>query len=150
MKRSTASVHLLILMAASASAQLVTDGGTAVIDAVTNTIGGNLIVGTNAGNTTLILTNGSRINNVGGTIGQNSGSSDNLVQVIGSVWSNSLFLTVGNAGTRNALLVTNGGAVFCTFLRVGSAIFGHSNRLHIAGLGSVCIASSLVAVGNGG
>src|SRR5687768_17053290 len=95
------SIHCLRPLAL---AQLVPDGGTAVVDGITNSLPGDLIVGTNGGNTTLIIANGGRVINANSIIGQNLGSSSNVVQVIGtgSAWSNAV-LTVGSAGSGNFL-----------------------------------------------
>ena len=103
MKTPFTTITALALSASSACAQLVADGGSAIINGVTTNLAGDLIVGTNAGNTTLILTNGGRVNSSEGYIGTNS--SDNLVRVIGSgsVWSNSGDLHVGSGGSGNGL-----------------------------------------------
>ena len=90
MKITLANVAALTLLATSASAQLVPDGGTAIIDGVTNTLTSRLTVGTNVGNTTLILTNAGRVNSDGGTIGSEVSSSNNVVVITGpgSTWNN--------------------------------------------------------------
>jgi len=134
-------------LAASASAQLVTDGGTATINGVTTNLAGRLTVGTDSGNTTLILTNGGQVNSDGGTIGSEAGSSSNIVFITGpgSVWSNypNAFVSLGGSGAGNRLIVTNGGALFGP-VRFGSGFVSSSNNsMVVTGPGSEVRTSEL-------
>jgi len=141
MKTTLRTIQLLTLLAASASAQLVPDGGTATINGVTTNLAGSLTVGTNSGNTTLILTNGGQVNSDGGTIGSGAGSSSNIVFITGpgSVWSNypNAGVRLGVSGAGNRLIVTNGGALLSTLLRFGSGDESSSNNsMVVTGPGS--------------
>src|SRR3989442_681546 len=97
-----------------ACAQIVNDGATATLNHITNTISGSIIVGTNGPFTLLILTNGTLLTNSGtGTIGLNAGASSNTVKVTSANtrWLMSSDLSVGNVGSFNHLVITNGGLV---------------------------------------
>ena len=67
------------------SAQVVSDGATNTLNNVTNTIPGDVTVGTNGSFTLLILTNGALLTNSGnGFIGRNAGANSNTVWLTGA------------------------------------------------------------------
>lgn len=133
-----------LLSPAAARAQLVPDGGTTTINNTTNDLtvapgGPNLTVGTNGGNTTLILTNQGRVINNVGTLGQEGTSTNNLVLVTGSgsLWTNKTVLFVGGFGARNQLTISNGAQVGTSGESVvGSSGSSTNNRVLVTGAGS--------------
>ena len=117
-KRCLVAIVTLLLShlfcASPARAQIVNDGATVTLNQVTNTISGGITVGTNGPFTLLILTNGTLLTNSGtGTIGLNAGASSNTVKVTSANtrWLMSSDLSVGNVGSFNHLVITNGGLV---------------------------------------
>ncbi len=125
-----------MLSAIGASAQLVADGATNVLNNVTANLGStNLVVGTNSPNTFLLLTNGSRLTNGFAYIGLNSGSGNNQVVLTGSnaAWVNNGDLYVGNFGASNTVNVTNGAAVQAANAYVGAEASSLGNSVSVGG-----------------
>ncbi|RKX40573.1 MAG: hypothetical protein DRP64_12460 [Verrucomicrobia bacterium] len=109
----------------------------------------NLTVGgTTGGNAMFIVRNGF-VQNARGYVGVDSGSTDNKVYVMGmgAVWSNSLFLTVGEYGSNNYLSITQGGRVQNTWGSIGYQSSASSNTVSIYDEGSSWINSSVLRVG---
>ncbi len=136
----------------SLHAQLVADGTTASINAVTTNITGNLTIGTNGSFTTLVITNAGAVTNSGnGVIGQNSSARTNQVIVTGanSRWGVGGNLNFGVLGSFSRLIVTNGGRVENNF---GNMAFngGVSNAAVVTGAGSVWTNRGSVNIGNSG
>ena len=117
---------------------------------------GGLILGYSGGNNRLLMTDGSVMG--GGRdqspsyLGVNSSSSNNsaLVTGAGTVWSNSSSFFVGNAGSGNSLVVSNGAHLFSFGTVLGSATFSANNGATITGSGSVLSNSFTLYVGYGG
>src|SRR5262249_18417264 len=107
--RSLPSLTLAVLFMASSfrvAGQLVSDGATKVINGTTSNVSGDLNVGVNGGQTTLIISNGGVVSVSGNsTLGVNSSSSGNLVRVVGtnSKWLTGVDLTVGSTGSGNQI-----------------------------------------------
>ncbi len=150
-RRLTAAAAMLFaLLTLSARAQLVPDGGTATINGTSTNLAGNLTVGTNGGNTTLLITNGGRVaSSFSSAIGLNPGANNNQVTVTGptSLWTNSGDLLVGVFGSVNTLLITNGGTV-----ANGTGVIGHipganNNQVTVTGTNSVWTNSGDLLVG---
>ncbi len=79
-----------------------------------------LIIEGNAGGATLNVTGGGTVSNTQGLIGNTSGTSgEATVDGMGSLWSNSVNLTVGSFG-NGLLSVTNGGTVQTPNLIIGA------------------------------
>jgi T5SS/PEP-CTERM-associated repeat protein len=100
---------------------------------------GAIYVGQNGSASEMDILNGGLVTDTGGSIGQTSASSNNLVLVsgAGSMWTNSSSLVVGNGSSHNMLIVTNGGKVFSGSSGVGENAFGvSSNNVFITGPGS--------------
>jgi len=100
---------------------------------------GAIYVGQNGSASEMDILNGGLVTDTGGSVGQTSASSNNLVLVsgAGSMWTNSSSLVVGNGSSHNMLIVTNGGKVFSGSSGVGENAFGvSSNNVFITGPGS--------------
>ena len=104
----------LLLAAFSAGAQIVPDGATNTLSNVTNTITGDVTVGTNGSLTLLILTNNALLtNSANGVIGRNTGANSNSAGLTGA---NSRWLVlndafVGSNGLFSLLVLGNGALV---------------------------------------
>jgi T5SS/PEP-CTERM-associated repeat protein len=102
--------------------------------------GGSLVVGQSGSASELDILNGGVVTDSYGYLGWVSGSSGNLVLVsgAGSVWTNSSNLWMGYGGSRNALIITNGGHVFSgggtSYIAEGPSSV--SNSVLITGAGS--------------
>jgi T5SS/PEP-CTERM-associated repeat protein len=131
----------LLFLSPRAQAQLVSDGGTATINGTTNNLGGDLTVGTNGGNTTLILTNGAVVNSGNALIGLNAGATNNLVAVSGTgsrlttAGGLSVF-RIGNGGAFNRLLISQGGAVSNGYGVIGYLAGASNNSVLVTDAGS--------------
>ncbi len=137
---SAAALTLLPLAVACFNlnaALLVTDGGTTNRTTGISLLPADLVVGTNAGNTTVnILGPNGAVSNASGHIGFNASSSTNKVTVqnSGAVWNNTGWLYVGNSGSRNSLIVSNAGKAFSSGGVIGSG--GSNNQAIVTGSGS--------------
>jgi T5SS/PEP-CTERM-associated repeat protein len=136
--------------AAACAAVLMVSGGAALAEnGVTNVISGvssNYLasyyyVGSNGAFNALIVTNASAllVSSGSGIIGNSAISSNNtaLVTGSGSIWSNSLTLTVGNTGSFNSLTIANGGHVFDHAGYIGYDPTASNNWVQVSGTGSV-------------
>jgi T5SS/PEP-CTERM-associated repeat protein len=138
--RSILGLVLLLIIGAAprpALAQLVPDGGSAVIDGVTIT-STNIYVGIDLSFTSLLVTNNAKVTNVGLCfIGQASSSRSNRVVLTGTgtSWSGSATTAVGSSGSFNHLEIREG-----AYLTNHSAIIGiegGTNTATVSGTNSV-------------
>jgi len=131
-----------------------TDGSTNVVDAITVTVANDVNVGSNGPNTTLLITNGGTlavgaVSGVSSFLGRNVGSSNNLAVVsgTGSRWTNSGELRVGNDGSRNQLVVSNGGTVINAAGFIGVNATANNNVAVVTGTNSLWTNSGSLYVG---
>jgi T5SS/PEP-CTERM-associated repeat protein len=101
----------------------------------------------------LLVRNGGRVVNGLGTLGAVLAANGNevLVTDAGSVWTNQHELTVGDDGSGNILMISNGATVLSAssgFIGRGSG--GSSNAAFVTGLGSRWLLSSNLYVGSNG
>ncbi len=100
-------------------------------------VNGALVVGSGAKASTLVISNGARVDSTVTTIGSALSSSNNFVLVTGagSTWSNSNTLRIGDIGPGNHLIVSNGGSVFAGGgVTLGlNTTFSRDNRLTVDG-----------------
>ncbi|MEK7780187.1 MAG: hypothetical protein AAB370_01640, partial [Verrucomicrobiota bacterium] len=96
-----------------------------------------LIVGSNKPNSTLLITNGSTLVADGCFLGYNELSTNNRALVSGpaSRWTNASSLAVGEYGSANKLVVSNGAVVASYDGAVG--FYGDANMAVVTGAGSV-------------
>jgi T5SS/PEP-CTERM-associated repeat protein len=123
------------------------------------TNGSGLYVGYNGASNSLIVTNGGSVQNGLFVEGFNSTSSNNSVVVTGSnsVLASSTDFYVGQGGTGNTLVISNGGKVvngignFDSDTQLGGVIGakGYGNRAIVTGTGSLWSNSSAFSVGAG-
>jgi len=110
----------------------------------------------------LVVSNGARVASLFGNVGDQPGSSNNLVLVTGSgsIWTNHLYLNVGGGSVGNRLIIENGGQVGGEAGTLGSSFNGVGEAL-VTGPGSLWSsrtemtvgangANSLLVVSNGG
>ncbi len=141
------------LAAPTLHAQLVNDGATNTLNNVTNTIVGDVTVGTNASFTLLVLTNNALLINSGhGHIGRNAGANSNSVRLTGANarWLKSGDLFVGQDGVGNQIVVTNGGVVRGNRGFLGVFFTSSNNLAVVTGAGSLWTNQAELYVGDGG
>jgi T5SS/PEP-CTERM-associated repeat protein len=163
--RPLALTLTILLIAAGASAQLVSDGTTATINGTATNIAGFLIIGNTGPNTTLIVTNGGNVTSGSIGIGGNTSSTNNLVAVSGvgsqmtTPGGGSVF-RIGDGSAFNRLLISEGGAVTTGYGVVGYPVGASNNSVLVTDSGSAWTndflfigeggASNSVTVANGG
>lgn len=129
---------------------IVTDPGSRLMGGVQS----DFYIGSNSPFNRLIITNGGMVAGNGGYLGHEVSGQSNLVLVTGagSLWSNrSSILEMGQRGSGNRLVITNGGAVYASFFRIGRITSGGSNEVIITGPGSSLeVSFSSLRVGEGG
>jgi fibronectin-binding autotransporter adhesin len=131
-------------------AQLVADGATNTISGFTTNLIGDLIIGTNAPFTRLIIQNAGVVTNSGDAyLGYNFTSDSNRVDVAGanSSWRIASNLWVGriSGGRGNRLVITNGATVSCY---QGTLGYEQQNTVEVSGTGSAWTMQSDLAVGD--
>ena len=143
------AVDFLIGGTSGSGAEFVAQGGTHLIRQ-------NLWVGDNGSGNRLIISNGGTVANADGYIGYAAGSSNNSVMVTGtnlsgnaSTWSNSI-ITVGNLGSGNSLVISNGGKVEATTGGIGAATNSSNNSVVVTGADSRWTNADHLYVGFGG
>lgn len=102
-----------------------------------------MMVGSNSGSNTLVVTEGGQVVNGIGYLGNTIHSSGNRARITGagSVWSNANELSVGHQGADNVLEIANGGRVVARTNYIGHSSSG--NQVRIADAGSVLEAETL-------
>jgi len=117
---------------------------------------GDFVVGMSGSSNSITITNGGKVVNgqsgKGGVIGLNASASNNSVIISGSnsLWKSSSSLTVGNGGSGNLLVISNGGVVNDQFGYIGNSSTGSNNTALVTGSNSLWSNSSSLTVGNGG
>ena len=110
---------------------------------------GELSVGAGSFNQ-MIITNGGTVFSTAGWVGSGFGAANSntvLVTGAGSLWSNSLRLTVGTYGSFNQLTIANGGTVLSDAGWVGYQPGDNGNAVLVTGAGSVWSNSYDILVG---
>lgn len=152
--RPLALTLTILLTAASASAQLVSDGATAFINGTATNIAGFMIIGNTGPNTTLIVTNGGSVTSDSTGLGGNPTSTNNLVAVSGAgsrmttPGGGSVF-RIGDGSAYNRLIISEGGAVTTGYGVVGYPVAATNNSVLVTGSGSV-FTNDVFFVGEGG
>ena len=134
---------------ASAQSYVFINGGT------TN-IGGDLIIGDTTSGSSLVISNGTRVIDVNGVLGNNLTINNTaLISGSGSVWTNSADLYIGgnnglDGSSGNSLSIVNSGRVDCVAATLGfSYATALSNSVTVSGTGSVLNCSSYLVLGEG-
>lgn len=102
--------------------------------------GGGVMIGSAGRGNLLTVANGGMVVSGTGLVGSDFGT-NNLAVVTGSgsTWSNSSFFYLGNGGSGNSLVVSNGGAVVAAtgYLGYGGFSGGNDNTALISGVSSM-------------
>jgi T5SS/PEP-CTERM-associated repeat protein len=120
-------------------AQLVNDGSTNTLSNVTNTVAGDVTVGTNGSFTLLILSDNSLLtNSANGVIGRNATARSNEVRLVSATgrWFMGSDLLVGNNGAFNRLAINNGARVSDHNGILGGGASSTNNLAVVTGPGS--------------
>ncbi len=144
---------MLLTIAVSLRAQVVNDGATNMLSNVTNIVSGDVTVGTNGSFTLLVLSNNTLLtNSAHGLIGRNATARSNEVRLISATarWLLASNLLVGNDGSFNRLVISNGGGVRNNFGRLGANPSSSNNEALVTGPGSSWISLNEFNVGNFG
>lgn len=99
---------------------LTLDGGTISAVSGTNALGVRIGVSSGVPGRLMTISNGGKLLSELGTIGAGSSFNTGIVNGVGSVWSNTASLTVGDSTGVNNTLAINGGAIFAGNVRVRS------------------------------
>ena len=130
-------------------------GNEIVVTGSNSLLQSTISVGRSGDNNFMTIENGGTVNGRGGTslLGELAGSASNKVTVtgVGSVWTSNTFVHVGQSGTDNQLIVTNGGRVegflASGSVRVGS-LTGGSGEVLVTGAGSLLSTPALFVGSN--
>jgi T5SS/PEP-CTERM-associated repeat protein len=142
-------IFFLLALPQAVRAQWVADGQTNVLNGVIATASSSVSVGTNAGFTKLIITNGATATVSSGVlfVGNNTSSQTNRLVVTGAGSSLNAPVIVGQYGSANELDILNGALVSGT-CTVGSQPSGSNNLVWISGPGSVWTNAQNLNLGN--
>ncbi len=130
-------------------------GSTAIVNVIGSTTvfsNGDLFIGDTAKGARLTSTNGARVMDRIGSIGNSSGSDNNSVLISdnGTVWTNSSNLILGNFGSGNSFFISNGAAVFSTGFAMGSNGTSSNNTMVIYGNSAVYTFTTVAELGFSG
>ena len=116
----------------------------------------DLIVGNSGSGNNLTISNGGEVFNSKAIIGNSSSASNNSVLVTGSnsLWSNSGDLIVGEDGSGNSLVISNGGKVSNAYSQYGAVIGlnadSSNNSVLVTGPQSLLSNALGIMIGSGG
>jgi fibronectin-binding autotransporter adhesin len=144
---------MTLVAAAGLRAQVVNDSATNTLSNVTNTLTGDVTVGTNGSFTLLVLSNNVLLtNSANGFIGLNATARSNEVRLLSpsARWVMGNRLTVGSSGSFNRLVASNGAAVRSYESYLGPFASGSNNTAVVTGSGSVWSNGNLFYLGFNG
>jgi len=109
----------------------------------------NMFVGLNGTVNYLAISNGGRVIDTDGYVGANPGSDNNSALVVGtnSIWTNSADFYVGDFGSGNSLVISNGGRVINGYGYLGRVSGSDNNSILVVGTNSVWLNRTNVYVG---
>jgi fibronectin-binding autotransporter adhesin len=119
----------------------------------TNSFNFGLRVGNNGANNRLLVGDGGLLASFDDIIGENSSSSNNvaLVTGVGSLWTNRLDLTVGQSGSANLLVVSNGATLAAArHAFIGRNLSAGANVVTVTDSGTRWFVASNLVVGSNG
>jgi T5SS/PEP-CTERM-associated repeat protein len=134
-------------------AQVVNDGATNTLNNVTNLIDGDVTMGTNGSSTLLVISDNALLTNWNnGTVGLNATATANEVQLVSPTarWHMINNLFIGNSGSFNRLVVSNGGTVQDFNGSLGWNDSASNNLAIVTGPGSVWNNANVVHIGYNG
>jgi fibronectin-binding autotransporter adhesin len=144
---------LLVCAILPLRAQIVADGATNTLSNVTNTFPGTVIVGTNGSFTLLTIADNALLtNSANGVIGLNASAKSNEVWLVSANarWLMGNHLFVGNDGSFNRLVVSNGGLVRDQNGYLGPNASSSNNLTVVTGPGSMWSNANLFYLGFNG
>lgn len=111
---------------------------TNLLDGLYANSGGPYTLGTSGPSNALVILNGGRLDDTTAFVGAAPAAGDNLALILGpqSLWNSAEMLSLGEAGARNQLIITNGGRVESPLAVVGASPSSTNNRAVVAGPGS--------------
>ena len=112
----------------------------------------SLTIGSTGSFNQLTISNGGKVQNGYGYVGNNSNAAYNAVLVTdaGSFWSNSSTLYVGYAGSSNSLTIANGARVLDPTGSIGNYAGADNNSALVTGPGSIWSNTGNFYIGNSG
>ena len=142
----------MLMGARSSSAQFTGNFQTNIINGVVSNWTGDYLIGSNLFADALLIQNGGVLSNGNGYLGYEIGADNNtaLVSDSNSMWSLAGALVVGNSGSGNQLVLTNGANVGCGLLSIGSTVAATGNTVAVIGTNSLMSVNGDVVVGNAG
>jgi T5SS/PEP-CTERM-associated repeat protein/autotransporter-associated beta strand protein len=104
--------------------------------------GATITVGREGSGNRVVVTNGGVVSAVGTIVGELTNSSGNSVLVTGadSLWTNSSAFYVGNQGSTNSLVISNGGTVNAFYMAAGSAVSANHNQVIVGSNSTITVA----------
>ena len=141
-------------------ANTLADAGTVTVtgagSVLTNNFSSQFNVGNSGSGGQLVVSNGGTVRTLGAVIGRNSTASNNKATVTGSnsLWINYYNLYVGNSGSGNSLVISNGGTVSdegtAGQFFIGANGSSSNNSVLVTGAGSLWTNRSELYVGSSG
>ena len=124
MKKSFITTAFYLTLGLSARAQFTANSQTITISGVASNWMGDYFVGNTNFLDTLLVQSSGRLNDNIGYIGYATGANSNvaIISDAGSVWSNHMQLFVGDRGSGNRLVISDGGVVASVQSYVGFGI----------------------------
>ena len=119
---------------ASRSNRALVTGANSVLDTVSA-----LFVGYSGSGNSLTVSNGGRVANASGYVGDGSASSGNSVLITGadSVWSNYSTCIIGYQGNNNQVTINKAGRLYSAYATIGLLDAGASNAVVVSDSGSL-------------
>ena len=141
-------------------ANTLADAGTVTVtgagSVLTNNFSSQFNVGNSGSGGQLVVSNGGTVRTLGAVIGRNSTASNNKATVTGSnsLWINYYDIYVGNSGSGNSLVISNGGTVSdegtAGQFFIGANGSSSNNSVLVTGAGSLWTNRSELYVGSSG
>jgi fibronectin-binding autotransporter adhesin len=133
-------------------AQVVNDGATNTLSNVTNTIPGDVTMGTNGSFTLLVISDNVLLNSNDGTVGLGATAKTNEVQLVSPTarWLMGNQFFIGNSGSFNRLVVSNGATVQDWNGSLGWNDSASNNLAIVTGPGSLWNNANVVHIGFNG
>ena len=112
----------------------------------------SLYVGQNGSGNSMVISDGGKVANGVGFVGNLSTASNNSALVTGtnSLWSNNNDLFIGYSHTGNSLIISNGGTVTSPQSSIGESSTSFNNSALVTGRGSLWTNSTYITVGSSG
>jgi T5SS/PEP-CTERM-associated repeat protein len=125
---------------------------TNLLDGVYVNAGNTYAVGESGPFNVLVLTNGARLDDTVGVIGAAANASSNTVLVTApdSLWNNAIKLAIGQSGSANQLVITDGAHVLGGAGVLGQEFSSSNNRVRVTGAGSYLYCPAELHVGEAG